>query len=252
MTADQAFDRIYASVYRSAAYRDALEASQSGLPEWVAAFSSLSQTLLDRIERELRLREGQTLVDLACGGGGPGIWLAQHARSSLVGVDFSAHAITSARTRAERRGFQARFHVADLMQTPLECASADAIVCIDALMFVEPQRAIDEMARLAKPGATVVVTAAESLVEPFMPTLVRDYRPFFERAGFTIRSHADSIDSRDQTLRLHRAILERELAFRSELGDDASDVLAEARAGCDRAEQGTERVRQVLIVAERS
>ncbi len=108
------------------------------------------------------------------------------------------------------------------------------------------------MARIAKPGATVVVTAAESLVEPFMPTLVRDYRPFFERAGFTVRSHADSVDSRDQSLRLHRAILERESAFQSELGDDARDVLAEARTLCERAEHGTQRVRDVLIVAERS
>jgi len=46
------------------------------------------------------LAPGQTLVDLGCGRGGPGLWLAREAGALLIGVDFSPVAADQATHRA--------------------------------------------------------------------------------------------------------------------------------------------------------
>ena len=38
----------------------------------------------------LDLHGGEWLVDLACGAGGPGAWMARTTRASLVGIDLSS------------------------------------------------------------------------------------------------------------------------------------------------------------------
>jgi hypothetical protein len=47
------------------------------------------------------------LVDLACGRGGPGLWLARAAGAALTGVDFSAVAVAQAAGRAALFGMAA-------------------------------------------------------------------------------------------------------------------------------------------------
>ena len=63
-------------------------------------------------------------------------------------------------------------------------------------MFIDAGSAAREIARILKPGGRFVATAAESLAEPFMPTIVSDYRPIFEAAGFRTEYH-QPIEGRD-------------------------------------------------------
>lgn len=102
----------------------------------------------------LRLSRGQTLVDLGCGRGGPGLWLAREAGVSLTGVDFSPVAIDEATRRAALFGVTpcARFVVGDLTDTTLPDAHSDAAVSIDALHFAAgPAAAAAEARRILRP-----------------------------------------------------------------------------------------------------
>ena len=49
---------------------------------------------IPELAEELRLGPGSTLLDLACGRGAYGLLIAQKAGTSLIGVDFSAQALT--------------------------------------------------------------------------------------------------------------------------------------------------------------
>src|SRR3954454_19968092 len=60
---------------------------------------------LVELESALRLPAEGLLVDLACGRGGPGMWIARAAGARLVGVDFSGVAVSLACTRREVMGF---------------------------------------------------------------------------------------------------------------------------------------------------
>jgi len=102
------------------------EVAAPDLPPEVEPFSFVSASLLRHVAQALGLSPGQTLVDLGCGRGGPGLWLAREADVSLVGVDFSSVAIDQATQRAALFGLadRVRFVVGDLTRTGLPGASA--------------------------------------------------------------------------------------------------------------------------------
>jgi SAM-dependent methyltransferase len=108
------------------------EAVDPKLPPEVEPFSFLSVVLLRHVANALALSLGETLVDLGCGRGGPGLWLARSQGVSLIGVDFSAVAVEQAMDRAALFGLAdtARFVVGDLAATGLPDATADAVVSI--------------------------------------------------------------------------------------------------------------------------
>src|SRR5204862_7399849 len=89
-------------------------------PVDVEPTSSCTRSLLAHILEMLALRPCDILVDLGCGRGGPGLWLARETGTRLVGLDFSPTGIALA-TRAERFALptQAEFRVASFDATGL-------------------------------------------------------------------------------------------------------------------------------------
>jgi SAM-dependent methyltransferase len=118
---------------------------------------------IPELAEELRLRPGSTLLDLACGRGAYGLLIAKQAGTALIGVDFSAQAITEAGEQAVRLGVNnARFLTGELTATGLPDASVDAVLCTDAIQFPEePAVAYDEIRRVLKPGGRVALTCWE-------------------------------------------------------------------------------------------
>ncbi len=245
------FDRIFAALATSQVYREAMHAADPELPDWLAPYSTVTFKDLTRIASLLKVGPGDTFVDLACGLGGPGIWVTEHTGAALVGVDFSAAAVKAAQTLAQQRGLttRARFVVAQAVATGLESASVNGVMSIDALMFIHPC-AVHEIARILKPNGTAVVRAAETLVDPFLPTLVRDYRPIFEAAGFTVEVREEVADFEASSLGVYRAWLERADELRREIGPPAEELITEALEGLEKAKRPP-RVREVLLVARR-
>ena len=114
---------------------------------------------------ELRLTPESTLLDLACGRGAYGLLIAQEAGTLLIGVDFSAQALTEAREQAARMGVSgASFRVGELTAAGLPDASVEGVLCTDAIQFPdEPASAYNEIRRVLKPGGRVVLTCWEPL-----------------------------------------------------------------------------------------
>lgn len=169
----QTLRRIFAEAYGDDYAREADPMS----------FISLSD--LERMAELLDLDQGKLLVDLGCGRGGPGLWIARRTGARLVGVDLSAQAVQQAGKRAADFGLEgrARFVVGDFSATGLPSAAHDAVVCVDALFLaLDREAAMREMARILRPGGRLVLSNWEG----GFPTMVRDHRRLLEENGFRV------------------------------------------------------------------
>src|SRR5581483_11311047 len=118
--------------------------------------SYVTLTELRALARDLRVGAGQTFIDLGCGQGGPGLWVARETGAALMGIDLSSIGIARASERAREFGVadRSRFQVTDLTATGLPDASFDAGMSVDVLWSVPDKLgALREAARILKPGA---------------------------------------------------------------------------------------------------
>jgi len=202
---------------------------------------------IQELAGELRLTPGSTLLDLACGQGAYGLLVARQAGASLIGVDFSAQALAQAREQAARMGVgDASFRVGELTATGLPDASAEAVLCTDAIQFPdEPASAYDEIRRVLKPGGRVVLTCWEPVDradERLSPRIRRvDLRAGLHQAGFT------GLEVRDRPSWLAREHALWEEAVTLVPGDDPA--LRAFHAEGVRSLQWTALLRRVLAVA---
>ncbi|MFF0087501.1 class I SAM-dependent methyltransferase [Streptomyces canus] len=130
-------------------------------PEEVAPDSSCDWPLLELMATRLRMHPRQFLVDVGCGTGGIGLWLARALAVRLEGLDISSAAIEQATARRVHFAVPATFRVAGLENTGLPDGGAHGVVCVDALSFA-PNRgaALRELGRILAPGARLVFTRA--------------------------------------------------------------------------------------------
>jgi SAM-dependent methyltransferase len=157
------FDGWYADRVATSAV-DEIMNRHMGFPPGTRA-GTVPAEAIPELAGELRLTPGSTLLDLACGRGGYGLLIARDTGASLIGVDFSAQALTEAREQAARIGVRdAGFRVGELTATGLPDASVEAVLCTDAIQFPdEPADGYDEIRRVLKPGGRVVLTCWEAL-----------------------------------------------------------------------------------------
>jgi len=103
-------------------------------------------------------RDGETVLDAGCGTGSLTFALAQRAKAlSIQGVDLSPAYIEHA-TRHNRNP-NIVFRVGDVCALPFIDASFDRVLSLLVLHFVpHTDRAVAEMRRVARPGATVAAT----------------------------------------------------------------------------------------------
>src|ERR1700688_3818148 len=96
--------------------------------------SWLTSNEQDSFLKWLDLSPGKTLLDVACGAGGPALRIAATTGCSCVGIDVHEQAVTTARSLAVQRGLaeRAEFRSTDADRPlPFPDASFDAITCID-------------------------------------------------------------------------------------------------------------------------
>jgi SAM-dependent methyltransferase len=216
------FDRAF-SAAASPGIRRVWQSAQPDLPSQIEPHSFVSAGLLRHVAQALDLAPGQTLVDLGCGRGGPGLWLAREAGVWLVGVDFSPVGVDQAARRAALFGMahRARFVVGDLTCTGLAQASADAAVSIDAFHFAaDPAAAAGEARRVLRPGRRLVLTNWQPKVpdDARLPARLRiDWPQVLRSAGFTDIEMDAWPEWHDLWTRVHRVALD--------LGDPGGDAL---------------------------
>ena len=158
----QHFDSWYTAMATSPR-RDEIVQRYLGLPAGMLSGSLLPWDGIADVVDLLGLPVPATLVDLACGRGGYGLEVAARTGASLIGVDFSVEAIRQASVYADSLGRHARFVIADIATTGLPTASADGVMCIDAVHIVsEPAAVFAELRRILRPGGRAVVTNWEA------------------------------------------------------------------------------------------
>lgn len=243
------YDLIYAGIAQSKVYREALKGLD--LPEWLVPLSAVNRTDLERIAAALDITPGDAFVDLACGLGGPGLWVAGKTGASLTGVDISKAATERARLLANRLGLdrRANFVTADATASGLAAHRFAALMTVDSIQFMNPAAAAAEIARLLRPGGRAAILTWEALTDVEIPTIVRDYRPILEEAGLTICAHEILPDARGREMRQMRALNDRAGELRAEIGESAEPILHEAADRVAREHQPP-RVRKVFIVAQ--
>ena len=116
----------------------------------------------DRFLRWLDLSAGKTLLDVACGAGGPALRVAGVTGCSVIGIDAHEQAIAAANSLVAQRGLAPRvqFQVTDATGVlPFSDASFDAIICIDAVNHLPDRlQVIADWARLLKPDGRLLFT----------------------------------------------------------------------------------------------
>ena len=102
--------------------------------------------------------DGEKVLDVGCGTGSLSFALAARApRSTITGIDFSQAYVDF----AKRKNRQARltFETGDACAMPYGDKTFDRVLSLLVLHYVrEPKKAIAEMRRVARPGATVAAT----------------------------------------------------------------------------------------------
>jgi SAM-dependent methyltransferase len=116
----------------------------------------------ERFARHLNLGQGTKLLEVACGSGGPALFLAETFRAKVVGIDVNEAGIATAIAAAEERGLSnlAEFRLADASQLlPFPDASFDAVESIDSINHLRDRTSVlAEWRRVLKPGGLVLYT----------------------------------------------------------------------------------------------
>jgi len=124
--------------------------------------SWLTATELDTFRKWLDLSPGKSLLDVACGAGGPAVRIAATTGASVIGIDVHEQAIAAGNALAAERGLSkvAAFRVVDAAQRlPFPDSTFNAITCIDAINHLSDRpRVITEWVRLLKPGGRLLFT----------------------------------------------------------------------------------------------
>ncbi|UVE49335.1 class I SAM-dependent methyltransferase [Haloferax larsenii] len=97
------------------------------------------------------------VLDVGCGTGAHALWAAA-AGHTAVGIDFSSEAIEHAREKAERRGLDATFRVADALDLPDDIGTFDTVLdsgLFHAFESDERERYADELAGIVPVGGRV-------------------------------------------------------------------------------------------------
>jgi ubiquinone/menaquinone biosynthesis C-methylase UbiE len=235
----QTFDRAFESAADSPWLRAVFGAD---LPPEVEPFSFVTIDALRLFVDELAVGHGHTLVDLGCGRGGPGLWLAKTTGASLVGVDFSTVGVAHAVVRAQQLApdVDARYVVADATDTGLPDGYADALVCIDAIQLMgNPEAVAAEVQRLLRVGGRAGFTTWEDDVR------IGDLSGLLESSQLTVVLRQERDDWLDREIR----IFERAQA---EAGTTDDPGLANLAEEAERALPMLADCRRVVVIAQRT
>jgi ubiquinone/menaquinone biosynthesis C-methylase UbiE len=231
----EGYDAVY-SAWRSSPAFHALWAEQAVLGEVDVGFEHLDfapVAQLQRVAAALDLRPGGVVVDLACGAGGPGLWIARSLRAHLVGIDLSPVGARVAAERSQDLGINAaNFVVGSATGIGLASGCAAGAMSIDSLQYVPDKRAaFAEIARILAPTGRLVFTAFELDAGRVagLPVLgedpVEDYAPVLRDAGFTVDLYEETPGWEARLEAAYSAVIAAAAALRAEMGDAAMDSL---------------------------
>jgi ubiquinone/menaquinone biosynthesis C-methylase UbiE len=160
--------------------------------------SRLYQFLMDfkftRVSRLLsRPLRGSKVLVICCGSGMDAEYVVR-AGASVVAMDISDGCLDRARIRADRYGLSYDLVRGDAENLPFESASFDYGFVHDGLHHLsQPDRAIAELARIARRGIIVTEPADAAITKLLIRLGVM--QPYEEAGNFVIRFRSDRLES---------------------------------------------------------
>ena len=224
------YDRVFPRVAGNPLLRD-LHRQVLGeeYPEGLDVTGACTQTTLNRARDGLGLADGKLLIDLGCGLGGPGRWLARETGARLLGIDISQAATDIAARSADGylKPGQYEYRRGSFAATGLPDGYADAVICIEALPMAQDRVvALTEIRRILRPGGRAMITVGERQ-GPGEPPLRWD--PLIEQAGLTVLRRYEDPTKHQRWLAICAAYLDHSAELRESLGDLAQEFLDDAR-----------------------
>jgi SAM-dependent methyltransferase len=147
--------------------------------------------LLELASHPLDAAPGKKILDLGCGLGGPGAWLARRSGATVIGIDVMFQSVHGLRRLfPDLRGV-----VASMRALPIKDGFFDAAWSLGVLeMVADKFAATQEMARVLRPGAPLVIydfvltgPPPDHIPEADRFSSSEDTVQCLEKAGFEIR-----------------------------------------------------------------
>jgi cyclopropane fatty-acyl-phospholipid synthase-like methyltransferase len=161
----------------------------------------------------LELKPSSNVLEVACGSGGPAIFMASTIGCHLTGIDNNENGIANANKMAQEQNLasRVRFQYADAsQQLPFSGGSFDSVVCIDAINHLRNRaRVLAEWHRVLKAGGQILFTdpititgqlsneemAIRSSVGYFLFTPPGENERMIREAGFELIRSEDVTDN---------------------------------------------------------
>lgn len=128
----------------------------------VGDYPQIATTILsaaDALVEQCGAQPGERLLDVATGSGNVAL-AAARLGAEVTGLDLTPQLLVEARRRAEEAGVEVEWLEGDAEALPFEDASFDRVTSCFGVMFApRHELAARELVRVARPGATVTVTA---------------------------------------------------------------------------------------------
>jgi 2-polyprenyl-3-methyl-5-hydroxy-6-metoxy-1,4-benzoquinol methylase len=146
--------------------------SQSGYEEFNAKTVSYGRRFTDAIDMietssEADIPEAGRLIDVGCGTGNGLLIFHERFGISGVGVDVSNGMLDIARAKMVGKSLPIELHQLDGESLPFDDNMFDAGISFEVLEHTpQPAHLLSELARVVKPGGTVVVSTPNTLWEP--------------------------------------------------------------------------------------
>lgn len=207
---------LYDSTYGNFAATVLEEVRRQAFGEDIGQNSWLTADEAARFFQWLELKSSSTALEVACGSGGPALFMARTTGSQVLGIDNNEKGIATASKMAQAQGLasQVRFQTADAGQPlPFEDELFDSIVCIDAINHL-PNRlqVFAEWRRVLKPEGRILFTdpiivtgllsneeiAVRSSVGYFLFAPVGEDERLLKEAGFELIHREDVTENEVQ------------------------------------------------------
>jgi SAM-dependent methyltransferase len=148
------------------------------------------ELIASAVAQRLAPEAGDTVLDVGCGLGGPGRFVADRFGCAVVGIDLLPMRVDVARALTERTGLTNRvtYRIADATALPVDEAEVAQVWMLDVGIHVRDKRALfAELARVLALGGFLVmhdqagplppamrsVTRGAPFIAPTMPQLIR-------------------------------------------------------------------------------
>jgi len=185
--------------------------------------SAVTMTDLRNIVKIFNVGPGKTFIDVGCGRGGPGLWIARETGANYLGFDLSETAVEVATKRAINFGIKDKvsFQVGNIHETNFPNNYFDGALSIDVLVFVPNRlKALCEIARILRSDTLFVFTSFEKK----NPHQGKDYSSLLQKAGFEVMVYEETPDWSRRQSEVYKKVLENKKILIKDMGREGASL----------------------------